>query len=229
MINHIPSKSARHFFRMHLKYNRRPRRYRRLLLAAERIRPKVVIEIGVFTGLRGVEVLDAASLGSSASDISYFGFDLFDLMDDDLLSSELSKRPDAISEIKNRLNTTSAQIELVRGFSNQTLPEFFKERPDLRADLIFIDGGHAIETIQSDWDDVEPYLSETGAILLDDYYVDCPHLTDRFGCNILIESLDRDKWDIVIHPEVDRFVHDGLPHNVSIVEVSRKKLDMPEK
>lgn len=222
MLDSLPNKSFRNFLRKNVKYAKRPRRYKRLLLAAERLQPKSIVEIGVFTGKRATEMIDAASLRSSAADISYFGFDLFDIMDDDILKQELSKRPDPMGEIKGRLDASGAKIELIKGWTNETLPDFFAKKPAFKADLMFIDGGHAVETIQNDWDNTHPHLTPGGSILLDDYYVDCPHLTDEFGCNTLIENLDASLWDVEIHPEVDRFVHDNKPHNVAIVEVRRR-------
>lgn len=221
MIARIPGKRLRHLMRMHLKYARRPRRYRRLLAAAEALNPRIIIEIGVYTGLRGIEMIEAASQGRGGAGIAYHGFDLFDLMDDGILAQELSKRPDPMPEVRARLEATGAEVSLHKGWSHDTLPAFAAANPDLRADLIFIDGGHAIETIHKDWDNVAQLLAPGGAALFDDYYVDCPHLTDRFGCNTLMESLDPAVWSWTLHPEVDRFTHGGKPHNVAIAEVRR--------
>ncbi|MFT6773408.1 MAG: putative O-methyltransferase YrrM [Paracoccaceae bacterium] len=221
MIEILPGKHLRHLTRMHLKYARRPRRYRRLLAAAATLRPRTIIEIGVFTGLRGLEMIEAASLGRGAAGIAYHGFDLFDLMDDGILARELSKRPDPMPAVQARLAASGAAITLHKGWSDDTLPAFAAANPDLCAELIFIDGGHAIETIRSDWQHVSPLLAPGGVVMFDDYYVDCPHQTDRFGCNQLMESLDPERWTWTMYPEVDRFVHDGMPHNVAITEVRR--------
>lgn len=221
MIENLPGKRLRHLARMHLKYARRPRRYRRLLAAAEALRPRTIIEIGVFTGLRGLEMIEAASLGRGADGIAYHGFDLFDLMDDGILAQELSKRPDPMPDVQARLAASGAAVTLHKGWSTDTLPAFAAANPDLRAELIFIDGGHAVETIRSDWENVAPLLAPGGVVMFDDYYVDCPQQTDRFECNTLMDSLDPALWTWRMHPEVDRFVHDGQPHNVAITEVRR--------
>jgi hypothetical protein len=60
-------------------------------------------------------------------------------------------------------------------------------------------------------------------VLFDDYYVDCPHLTDEFGCNKVIEALDKDFFEWRVLDDVDRFVHDGRSHNVAMVEVIRRE------
>ena len=109
MIELIPSKRLRHFARTNLKYAKRPRRYRHLLAEAARIKPRSFVEIGVFTGLRGIETIEAASLDQSPGNIVYHGFDLFEYMDKELLKSELSKIPDPMEE-KNRNITSEARI-----------------------------------------------------------------------------------------------------------------------
>lgn len=222
LIERVPVKGLRHMVRLHLKYARRPRRYRRLLQAAATHRPQRILEIGVYDGRRGVEMIEAASLGASAATVEYHGFDLFDAMDEAILKSELSKRPDPEAAVHARLAATGASVALHQGWSQETLPALAAAAPEFRADLAFIDGGHAVETIQSDWDNVIAMLAPDGIVLLDDFYVDCPHLTPHFGCNQMVESLDPEVWQVTRHAEVDRFVHDGQPHNVAIVEVCRR-------
>ena len=96
-------------------------------------------------------------------------------MDGDILEKELSKQPDNIDAVKSRLAGTGADVELVKGWTHETLPEYAHAHPDYKADLIFIDGGHSIETIQSDWDNVQSFISKDSVVIFDDYYVDCPH------------------------------------------------------
>ena len=46
---------------------------------------------------------------------------------------------------------------------------------------------------------------ETIGITYDDYYVDCPHLTDKFGCNQVLEELDPEVFGYEIITEPDCF------------------------
>lgn len=222
MFDKIPTKRLRHLARFHLKYGKRPRRYRQLLKAAATLRPACILEIGVHTGQRAVEMIEAASLDRPVDEIEYHGFDLFEEMDGEILKRELSKKPDPMAAVAGRLRATGARTELHKGPSHVTLPAFATAQPGLRADLIFIDGGHAIETIREDWENTAPLLSQGGTTILDDYYVECPHLTERFGCNSLLETLDAGIWSWRVLPDIDRFVHDGHPHNVAMVEVHHK-------
>lgn len=223
MIELIPTKRLRHTVRKNVKYAKRPRRYRQLLAEAERIQPSSFLEIGVFTGVRGVEVIEAASLGKPAGAIAYHGFDLFEHMNEEILKSELSKVPAPMHEVHDRLASTGADVHLHKGWTQQSLQEFQSANPDFRTELAFIDGGHAIDTIQSDWNYVSEMLSDDGVVIFDDYYVDCPHLIEEFGCNKVLETLNSDDWTVTLLPEVDRFVNDGVPLNVSFAKVTRAK------
>lgn len=223
MIELVPTKRLRHLARSNLKYSKTPRRYRRLLAEAVRIKPKSFLEIGVFTGVRGVEVIEAASLERSADGIVYHGFDLFEHMDDEIMKLELSKIPGPMETVRERLAATGAEIHLHKGWTQQSLTDFRTSNPEFKAELAFIDGGHAVDTIRNDWEHVSQMLSEEGVAIFDDYYVDCPHLIEEFGCNKIIDKIDQSEWKITIFPEVDRFVNDGKPLNVSFVKVTRVK------
>ena len=118
----------RHLLRLHIKYARKPRRYRQLLRAVREIMPKTIVEIGVYNGVRAIEMIEAASLGRPAGDITYFGFDLFESMTAATMESELSKWPSSESSIRERLVRTGARIELYKGFTQDTLPAFAAAR-----------------------------------------------------------------------------------------------------
>lgn len=223
MIELVPTKRLRHLARSKIKYSKKPRRYRRLLIEAVRMKPKSFLEIGVFTGIRGVEVIEAASLEKSADGIVYHGFDLFENMDEEILKLELSKIPDPMDKVRGRLAATGAEIHLHKGWTQQSLPDFRASNPEFETELAFIDGGHAVDTIRNDWTHVSQMMSEEGVVIFDDYYVDCPHLIEDFGCNKIIQEIDQSEWTITIFPEVDRFLNDDQPLNVSFVKLTRAK------
>ena len=215
----------RHQARIQIKYARRPRRYRQVLRAVARLRPRSILEVGVFQGRRGVEMIEAAALSRPVEEIEYFGFDLFEKMTSDVMRVELSKWPNPIAEVTARLEATGATIELHAGFTQDTLAAFLATNPGRRIDFIFLDGGHAVETIHSDWSYLHQLMHSKTVVVLDDYYVDCPHLTDEFGCNGVVGSLDRNQFDWHVLSDVDRFVHDGKPHNVAMAEVTYRETD----
>ncbi len=221
MIEHIPSKRLRHMVRRHVKYARTPQRYGQLLDRVTEMAPRHIVEIGVYTGRRSVEMIEAAALRRAASEISYDGFDLFDLMDETILAEELSKQPDDIEVVRQKIESTGATVRLHRGWSHDTVPVAAKAHPG-SADIAFIDGGHAVETIQQDWDNIQPMLTNQSVVIFDDYYVDRPDLTDRFGCNMLVDHLDATLWDVRHLPIVDRFEKPDGSFNVALAEVRRR-------
>ena len=108
-------------------------------------------------------------------------------------------------------------FELHQGYTQDTLPAFRKKHPDFRAEFIFIDGGHKVETIASDWENCSRLVSENGAIFLDDFYGN-EELAERFGCNQLIERLRMDPgWHVAVLPETDTF--EALAGSVQIARV----------
>jgi hypothetical protein len=148
-------------------------------------------------------MIEAASLGGSTEGIEYFGFDLFDLFTDDVLESELSKKPLGMEEVRRRVSQTGAAVSLHRGLSQETLPGFVEWRVNQPVDFIFIDGGHAVETIRSDWENLAGVTGPQTTVIFDDYYVDCPHLVDSFGCNRVLEALDPSefKYEVITDPD----------------------------
>jgi hypothetical protein len=193
----------KHRFRCSLKYQR-ARRYARLLREVEQRAPLSILEVGVYEGIRAREMIDAAALSRGAENIRYYGFDLFDLFTLDKLDSELSKQPLSKARVARRLARSGAQVELVQGLSQDSLPRFAEQHRESSLDLVFIDGGHAIETIRSDWKNLEPLANKETVVIFDDYYVDCPWLTDRFGCNRVLEELDRSSfgYELITAPDV---------------------------
>jgi len=193
------------------KYHHTPRRYGELLEACRQRAPRTIVEIGVHDGKRATEMINAAAIARPPQEISYHGFDLFEGLTDELLSTELSKRPPPEEEVVERLLTTGASIHLYKGYSDQTLPTFKG-----RADFVFVDGGHAVETIRSDWENVERFMNDETVVIFDDYYVKS-QITDKFGCNRVVESLGNHSWRRM--KQVDHFPHKDL--RVSLVEVRK--------
>lgn len=221
MNTNIALRRIRHHLRTNLKYARKPKRYRQVLSAAAETGARSIVEVGVYKGVRGVEIIEASSLLTAPEEIEYFGFDLFEGMNPEIMTDEYSKWPDAMAKVAARLERTGATVELVAGFTQDTLPEFVATRSGRGVDFVFIDGGHAVETIRSDWSHLSKLMHSGTAVLFDDFYVDCPHLTDRFGCNQVMEELDTQVFEWRVLEDVDRFVIDGQPHNVAMTKVTR--------
>ncbi len=197
------------------------RRYQVLLDIVFENRVKTILEIGVYTGRRAVELIKTAGIYYYPKDITYFGFDLFEEMSDEILKDQLSKKPDTMDAVRLRIEQTGAKVFLFKGFSEETLPQMISGKDNYPpVGLVFIDGGHSIATISSDWENIRKLLSENTIVVFDDYYVDCPTLTDRFGCNVVIDTLDRTLYDVEFIEIVDSFDQDWGKLNVKMVKVT---------
>jgi hypothetical protein len=193
------------------------KRYAQLTEALKRTRCETLVEIGTWNGRRAEELV-AAALRRSPT-VAYYGFDLFEQLTEEDLAAEFSKRPPSRSTVESKLyrfqrrvralnvvrpwRRRSFQFALHQGHTRDTLPLFRQAHPHFRAQFIFIDGGHSIETIANDWDNCSQFVDPAGAIFLDDFYGD-EELAERFGCNKLIERLQvHPAWDVSILPETD--------------------------
>ena len=122
----------------------------------------------------------------------YFGFDLFEsgTEDDDRREFNAKKRV-ALRQVSQFLRQFPFDHELYRGNSRQTLPKFLAEHGENCVDFAFIDGGHSVATIASDWQHVKRAVKPSGVVVFDDYYTDGPD-TNKVGCNQIVEKLKHD-------------------------------------
>jgi len=194
-----------------------PPRYANLADTVRRHECRRIIEIGVWNGYHGKQMIEAAKLIYPAGDVYYLGFDLFEDLDQETFDREFSKTPPPLQNVLKYLNQTGAMVELVKGDTKDTLfrilPYF--ENPD----FIFIDGGHSEETIASDWRNVEAILQPDTIVIFDDYYIDTDGNMPGLGCNSLIDGLDREMHRVEFLQPVDSFVKAWGVLNVQMVKV----------
>ena len=190
----------RHLFLTRLN---RPRRYRVLFTTIDQLQPRRLVEIGVLHGIHARQMIQTACRHHPAAALHYFGFDLFEDLTDVLLHSELSKKASAYSRVEQKLVKTGANIRLFKGNTKETLPQALPIIGE--ADFIFVDGGHSLETIQSDWSYVKTLMHEHTHIIFDDYYVDTSPALDGLGCQTLIDQLDRRQYDVQVLEPTDVF------------------------
>ncbi|BBZ39201.1 class I SAM-dependent methyltransferase [Mycobacterium conspicuum] len=57
---------------------------------------------------------------------------------------------------------------LICGPSGETVPQFKSRNPDLRFDLVFIDGAHGYEAAKADIVNMKPFCTEKTAVVMDD-------------------------------------------------------------
>ena len=68
-----------------------------------------------------------------------------------------------------------------------------------------MDGGHSLETIESDWNSLKELVSGTTTVLFDDYNKYTDGAETDFGSNIIVDGLDREEWNVEILPTYDQF------------------------
>ncbi len=198
------------------------RRYGVLLDLVYKHKIKTIMEIGVYSGRRAMEMINTAKIRYSPEEITYLGFDLFEEMNDEILKNQLSKRPDTLDSLQTKIGKTGATIHLFKGFSEETLPKVAAQKnryPEIG--LVFVDGGHAVETIMSDWKNVRKIITEKTIVVFDDYYLERPDLTEKFGCNKVIDSLG-DEYNIGFFDNIDSFDQENGKLNIRMVMVSLK-------
>ena len=194
------------------------KRYHHLFDEIENNKATSILEVGTWNGERAVEMIEKAQLNTDKK-VAYIGFDLFEGLSDDLYKEELSKKPPTFDEVKNKLESTNASIKLVKGNTLSTLPEFAKDAE--KVDFIFIDGGHSVETIQSDWSSVSRLMNENTVVIFDDYWRN----RKNESAGPVVDSIDKEKYNVEILPEIDRFDNQDFGHlEISFAKVTRKMI-----
>lgn len=157
------------------------------------------MEIGTWTGDRALTIIKLAKRYHPAKEVEYYGFDLFGQMSTEIFAEEKSKWPPTQIEVYDKLSATGANIHLFQGDTMKVLPEVISKLPNM--DFIFIDGGHSLETIASDWYWASQLMNSKTAVVFDDYWLG---RTDA-GSKVMVDSINRSKYSVAIWPLVDRF------------------------
>lgn len=188
-------------------------RYEHLIQVFCKHNPASMIEIGVWRGDRTVRFL---SNGKRLQ--RYVGFDLFEGMTSDKFNEESMgacvphSRAGVMERIEPYVKRCGCQVELISGPTEQTLPDFTKKNAG-SFDLIFIDGGHSLETVANDWQCAKKLVAPGGLIVLDDYYLND---TSR-GAKSLVDGLVNDSnYRVRFFPMVENIIEDL---QITMVEV----------
>jgi len=169
-------------------------RYNDLIEEVKAAEPKLIMEIGTWNGITALEML------KYAPGAKYIGFDLFEEATKETDEQEYNvKAHFSITEVADAMWEKQKDFILVKGNTRETLPAFcdnYLEYAIMRGvtnledfkkpDFIFIDGGHSVETIQSDWDFVKQVAAEGATVIFDDYY--SPKV-EGMGCNEVVKDL----------------------------------------
>jgi len=193
-----------------------PKRYEYLFETIDEKQCRRIMEVGTWNGRRALQMIERAKDFHLAEEIEYYGFDLFELMTNEVNKNELSKKPPTQHEVQKRLSSTGAKIFLFKGFSQRTLPQVVGKLPAM--DMIFIDGGHSLETIANDWNYCRQFMDEDTIVIFDDYYFD----RDDVGCKPIVEMIDPKEYDVTILPRRDRFLKTWGILSINVVQVEKR-------
>jgi len=195
-------------------------RYKNLFSALDEIAARQstlrIMEVGTYDGIRAASLLRHWQLKHPENAAAYFGFDLFEDLTPEKSKAELSKSklPPPLGAVLKRLEATGATIKLTKGDTCKTLPAAAANVDDIGPmDLVFLDGGHSLETIASDWKAVSRFMVRGSIALLDDYYEN----REDFGCQkevrriaMEVNSKKEQRWRVGILDPVDHVEHNGL-------------------
>lgn len=173
-------------------------RYSQLLKAVREKQPKAILEVGTWNGERAQQMLNLCP------DAVYYGFDLFEDASNESDQREMNVKPHwFIDDVYARLD--GFNVQLFKGDTRETLPLFHQQ-----VDFVWLDGGHSVETIRSDWEAIKPNLAPNAWVYFDDYYTG-PIDTARYGCNQIVAGLRHE-----VLPAMDNVKGGGM---VSMVRV----------
>jgi len=194
-----------------------PRRYKYLFEIIRKNKCRKIMEIGTWNGEHALQMIEEAKKNFPSQKIQYYGFDLFELLDDKMASEEFTKMPlpPSLEAVKQKLKKTGAEIYLYKGNTRETLPKVVNELPKM--DFVFIDGGHSIETVQNDWNYAQEVMYEKTIVIFDDY-----QNTDDIGCKRVVEGIDKTKFEVTILPIQDEFKKEWGILTINFVQVKKR-------
>ena len=195
-------------------------RYDYLYDTVKKKKCKKIMEIGVYKGERAIRMIRTAQTFCTPNEIEYYGFDLFEMMNDEIFKQEVSKKPFTLEQVKSKLEKTGSQITLFRGFTEKTLPEALPSLPIM--DLVFIDGGHSIETIKNDWYWTQQIMDNNTIVIFDDYWSGEWGARTDAGCQSIINNLDPTEFDVKILPIQDSYKKEWGVLKINFVKVKCK-------
>ena len=185
-------------------YKSGKKRYFSIFLHILKNKPIYICEVGVYAGERSNEIIKLSGILNNNKTV-YYGFDLFEDITIKKINDEFSKQPLHINKIKEMLNKNSYcnKFYLIKGDTVNTLKEYdFKNK----LDLVFIDGGHSIQTINSDFMNLIKKIKEKGIIILDDYYSINKKIIEKAGCNVLINNITK-KYSVSLDSQIDTHIN----------------------
>lgn len=172
-------------------------RYDQLHQAVAFKKPRAILEIGTWNGQRALQMLHRCPTAR------YFGFDLFEDATAETDKVEFNVKPHNAME-SVRMLLSGFDVTLFKGNTRETLATFIEP-----VDFVWIDGGHSVETIRSDWENASRVLAPDAWVFFDDYYTGID--TAQIGCNSIVEGLKHE-----VLPVADRVSGGGWVQMVRV-------------
>ncbi len=165
-------------------------RYGNLYKIIDEIKPRNILEIGTHAGVQAKKMCEQALKHSDI--VGYTGFDLWEDLTPELKEYEhCGKRVATFKEANKNLKIHNVYSVFRSGNTLKTLPIFVDRVKRPFVDFAFIDGGHNIKTITSDWENVRKIMKVGGVVVFDDFYTWPPAEEGDYtiGCNMLIHDI----------------------------------------
>ena len=177
-----------------------------LLKEIEIYKPKFFLEVGVFQGVTSRNVCEKLSELHN-NDFKFYGVDIFEDTNQEIDSKESTSKHNRISNpfkhllfniilkqnlnslksVKNLLKKFEPNVELIKGFSHEALKKI-----DLsKIDFIFLDGGHAYETVKEDLRIILKGIKKNTVVICDDYD------QEGYGVKKAVDELKSQVTDII--------------------------------
>ena len=147
----------------------------------EKKSPKAFLEVGVFHGVTARNICELLYT-IHKDDFKYIGLDLFEeneenkseVIPNSVFTNPLKnfyfkyiqkQNPYSKEAVQDLLSKFKNNIDLIKGNSNSVL----KKIDMSKIDYVFLDGGHAYETVKNDLESCIEVVKSNGTILCDDY------------------------------------------------------------
>lgn len=171
-------------------------------------KPEIIVEIGTFAGQRAESMIHTAM--RYKQNITYYGFDLFDdfkEFDKEFCYKGVAK----IEDTRRRLSKFN-NINLIQGNTRETLKNF-----NVNPDFVFLDGGHSLETIESDWNNILRIMKKNTVVIFDDYYYN----REDVGAKKIITEIEKNNtFKVSKHHQIDHFNDPRLgPISIGLIKV----------
>lgn len=206
------------FLRILYYFQSNEKRYLNLLLKILKKKPQKILEIGVYNGRRALQMIEAAKVFND--NIEYYGFDLFEDITQNIYNYEASKFPESEENIKLLLDNR-AKISLYKGPTKLTLKEF--SLLGKKVDFIFIDGGHAVDTIENDYFYSLKVAEKKAYLVFDDLYTAGSIDITKYGSNKIFEELKLTKNKPQLLPFTDKYKKDDGERHIKMFMIENKQ------